>query len=281
LPMGARLRLKATKDISSFTPEMQRIFRAMKKYGLIMADNGSDMYITGTYDTRWNNDILNPAFAALTASDFEVIQLGYNPAPPTTAALSSLAVSPTSVIGGSTATGTITLTGPAPAAGALVALSSSTAAVTVPPSVTIGSGVTSMTFQVSTTPVASPTNATLSASYAGTTKTAGLAVAVAPTSTATLSTLTLNPTVVNGGTSSTATVTLSGPAPTGGAGVALSSSKPSTAATPASVTVPSGLSSVTFSVSTLAVSSNTSAVISATYGGKTVTATLTVRKRKR
>ena len=42
-------------------PEVQKIFRAMKKYGLIVADNGSDMYISGTFDTRWNNDVLNPA----------------------------------------------------------------------------------------------------------------------------------------------------------------------------------------------------------------------------
>jgi hypothetical protein len=78
LPMGARLRLKANTNISGFTPEVQKIFRAMKKYGLIMADNGSDMYISGTYDTRWDNGVLNPAFDAITASDFEVIQLGYN-----------------------------------------------------------------------------------------------------------------------------------------------------------------------------------------------------------
>src|SRR5215831_14782563 len=58
LPMGARLRLKAMKDISGFPPEVQKIFRAMKRYGLIVADNGEDMYITGTFDTRWNNDIL-------------------------------------------------------------------------------------------------------------------------------------------------------------------------------------------------------------------------------
>ena len=77
LPMGARLRLKAAKDISGFTPEMQRIFRAMKRYGLIVADNGSDMYVSGTFDTRWNNDVLNPAFRALTANDFDVISVGY------------------------------------------------------------------------------------------------------------------------------------------------------------------------------------------------------------
>jgi hypothetical protein len=76
-PMGARLRLKASRDISGFAPEVQKIFRAMKRYGLIVADNGSDMYISGTMDARWNNDVLNPAFAALTADDFEVVQLGW------------------------------------------------------------------------------------------------------------------------------------------------------------------------------------------------------------
>jgi len=81
LPMGARLRLKTGKDTSSYPPEVRRIFQAMKTYGLILADNGTDMYITGTHDTRWNNDVLNPAFASLRASDFEVIQLGWQPAP--------------------------------------------------------------------------------------------------------------------------------------------------------------------------------------------------------
>src|SRR4029079_11122924 len=84
--LGARLRLKASRDISGFTPEVQRIFRAMKRYGLIVADNGSDMYISGTMDARWNNDVLTPAVSALTADDFEVVQLGWRSAvlaPPT------------------------------------------------------------------------------------------------------------------------------------------------------------------------------------------------------
>ncbi|HEY1435415.1 MAG TPA: hypothetical protein VGG65_08575, partial [Thermoanaerobaculia bacterium] len=78
-PMGARLRLKASKDISGFTPEIQKIFRAMKTYGLVLADNGSDMYVSGTWDVRWDNDILNPAFGSLDASDFEVVELGWQP----------------------------------------------------------------------------------------------------------------------------------------------------------------------------------------------------------
>jgi hypothetical protein len=85
-PMGARLRLKASRDLTPFTPQVQKIFRAMQRYGLIVADNGSDMYIGGTMDARWNNDVLNPAFAALTADDFEVLQYGWGqgqpPSPP-------------------------------------------------------------------------------------------------------------------------------------------------------------------------------------------------------
>jgi hypothetical protein len=80
-PLGARFRLKASVNLSGYTAEVQRIFQAMKTYGLIVADNGSDMYIQGTYDTRWDNDVLNPAFASLTAADFDVIQLGWQPSP--------------------------------------------------------------------------------------------------------------------------------------------------------------------------------------------------------
>jgi hypothetical protein len=86
-PLGTRLRLKASKSLAGYTPDVQRIFRAMQRYGLIVADNGSDMYIQGTMDARWNNDVLNPAFRSLTADDFDVIQLGWGrggpPVPPT------------------------------------------------------------------------------------------------------------------------------------------------------------------------------------------------------
>ena len=84
LPMGARLRLKTNvngEDPANRTsdPHARKIFRAMQRYGLIVADNGSDLYISGTFDVRWNNDILNPAFSTLMASDFEVVQLGWKP----------------------------------------------------------------------------------------------------------------------------------------------------------------------------------------------------------
>jgi hypothetical protein len=78
-PMGTRLRLKASVDLSSYAPYVQTIFVAMKRYGLILADNGTDMMIQGTMDDRWDHDVLNPAFHSLTAGDFEVVQLGWQP----------------------------------------------------------------------------------------------------------------------------------------------------------------------------------------------------------
>ena len=63
-PLGTRLRLKAEKDLSGYPAPVRKIFEAMKTYGLIVADNGSDLYVTGTYDPRWDNDLLNPAFRA-------------------------------------------------------------------------------------------------------------------------------------------------------------------------------------------------------------------------
>jgi hypothetical protein len=78
-PMGARLRLKASKDLSSYPDPVRKIFRAMQVYGLIVADNGSDMYVSGTMDARWNNDVLNPAFHGLYADEFDVITLGWRP----------------------------------------------------------------------------------------------------------------------------------------------------------------------------------------------------------
>ncbi|HEY8550937.1 MAG TPA: hypothetical protein VIL35_13345 [Vicinamibacterales bacterium] len=81
LPMGARLRMKANVDLSRFPPYLRRIFQAMKTYGLIVADNGSDMYISGASDPRWEPymDEIVPAFRSLNASMFEVVQLGWTP----------------------------------------------------------------------------------------------------------------------------------------------------------------------------------------------------------
>jgi hypothetical protein len=74
-PMGMRLRLKASVDISSFSAANQVILNAMKQYGLIMADNGSSMYISGAPDERWDNDDLHN-LDGISAGDFEVVQMG-------------------------------------------------------------------------------------------------------------------------------------------------------------------------------------------------------------
>jgi hypothetical protein len=77
LPLGARLRLKATTDLSRYPPEAQRIFRAMQRYGLIIADNGSSIYVSGSMDPRWAGVAMNPAFHSLHADDFDVVALGF------------------------------------------------------------------------------------------------------------------------------------------------------------------------------------------------------------
>jgi len=75
LPMGARLRLKPGFDISSYSAENQVILKAMKTYGIILADIGSDMFISGAPDSRWNDtDLQN--LKKVKATDFEVVALG-------------------------------------------------------------------------------------------------------------------------------------------------------------------------------------------------------------
>jgi len=74
-PMGARLRLKAGFDISSFSPQNQVILTALKKYGMILADNGSAIYLSGAPDTRWNNSDLH-LLSSVTAADFDVVSTG-------------------------------------------------------------------------------------------------------------------------------------------------------------------------------------------------------------
>jgi hypothetical protein len=73
-PMGLRFRLKSIFDISGFSLRMQVILRTMKKYGLIIADNGSNWYFQGTHDDRWNDDEIN-SLKSLHGSDFEAVDI--------------------------------------------------------------------------------------------------------------------------------------------------------------------------------------------------------------
>ncbi len=189
--------------------------------------------------------------------------------------LTSVSLNPTSVLGGSASQGTVTLSAAAPSGGATVTLASSnTSVASVPASVTVGAGATSATFSVTTQSVSSSTSVNISGSYGGASRSASLTVtAPAPT----VSSLTLNPTSVTGPATSQATVTLSGAAPSGGSTVSLSSSNTSAATVPASVTVAAGSSSASFTVNTSAVSSTTSANITASMSGVSRSATLTVQ----
>jgi hypothetical protein len=71
-PMGLRLRLKASVDISGFGPQSRVILRALKRYGMILADNGSAYYVTGMPDPRWDDDDLHDLHE-VTGAMFEVV----------------------------------------------------------------------------------------------------------------------------------------------------------------------------------------------------------------
>lgn len=114
-PMGMRLRLKASFDISSYPPQSQIILTALKQYGMIMADNGSSMYISGDPDNRWNNDDLG-TLKQVPASAFEVVLMnpiytpsnlphGKNPA------IQSFTANPSTIAAGQTSTLSWTATG--------------------------------------------------------------------------------------------------------------------------------------------------------------------------
>jgi hypothetical protein len=74
-PMGLRVRLKASYDISRFPPSAQVILSALKKYGMILADNGSNWFISGAPDPRWNSEDL-ATIKRIKGSDLEVVRIG-------------------------------------------------------------------------------------------------------------------------------------------------------------------------------------------------------------
>ncbi|MEO8140275.1 MAG: hypothetical protein ABI742_11545 [Gemmatimonadota bacterium] len=74
-PMGMRVRLKASFDMGSYPPSAQVVLTALKTYGMILADNGSDWFLSGAPDTRWDDNELN-ALKQVRGSDFEVVQMG-------------------------------------------------------------------------------------------------------------------------------------------------------------------------------------------------------------
>ncbi|MFL6449385.1 MAG: hypothetical protein ACJ746_17135 [Bryobacteraceae bacterium] len=183
----------------------------------------------------------------------------------------SISLSPSSVIGGTTATGTVTLADPAPAEGVFLALSSDNANATVPGGVAVLAGNTSATFQVTTSGRSTKTSALISATYNGVSKGTTLTVLPAPV----LSSVTTDQTSVQGGSVSAGTITLSAAAPSGGAVVAVSTTGGS-AIVPNFVTVVAGSTTAGFPISTSSVTLAAANTITATYAGISQTASLTV-----
>jgi hypothetical protein len=73
--MGLRVRLKASFSISAFNPTVQAILQGLKQYGMFVADNGSDWFVTGEANTQWNDSEVNQ-LKQVPASAFEVVKLG-------------------------------------------------------------------------------------------------------------------------------------------------------------------------------------------------------------
>jgi hypothetical protein len=184
--------------------------------------------------------------------------------PVSVAGLAAATISPGSVFGGESATGTVILSSPSGEAGAVVALATSNpGSAAVPVSVTVPAFAISATFAVTTTPVAAVTPVTLTASYLGVNIPASLTVNPAPVS---LTGLSANPTTIAMNGKSTGAVTLSAPAPSGGVPVTLASSNSQVATVPATVTIPGGATSATFTIRAGNVKSG-SAMLKASYAG--------------
>jgi hypothetical protein len=79
-PMGLRVRLKASVDISKFPPQARVVLKALQVYGMILADNGSPWYVSGAPNSHWSNDDLH-ALSRLTGADFEVVDTSSLPEP--------------------------------------------------------------------------------------------------------------------------------------------------------------------------------------------------------
>jgi WD40 repeat protein len=184
--------------------------------------------------------------------------------------VTSVKLSSNGVIGGQSATATLTLIHPAPPGGQVVSLASSISSLLVPISVTVAQGHTSASFTIETIPVGSDQQALVSARIGGFSQSATIAVN-APV----IKSLTLKPSSVKGGSSSTATVTIGSAAPVGGLVFTLSSNNPA-ATVPQTVTIPAGKSTATFVIETEAVATKKQVVISAKVGSASAVATLTV-----
>jgi hypothetical protein len=185
----------------------------------------------------------------------------------TVSALQSVFLSAGVSIAGVPVQGTITLTAAAPAGGLTIALTSSSPLATVPATVVVTSGNTIQTFSVDIGASPAISAATITANFAGVARTAALTIGQLA--------LSIGPASVPGGLPVTGVISLPTPAPGAGALVALASNSPQ-AIVPASVMIPAGATSQTFTIATLDAPPTRLATITATYNGSSQAATVTV-----
>jgi hypothetical protein len=189
-------------------------------------------------------------------------------------ALSTVSLTRSTMIGGcQTATAKVTLTGSAPAAGALVRLAATTTGIVTPATVTVPAGATTASLNVTSRAVNSISNGTFTASYGGVSKTLSLR-----TRPIYVTTVVLTPSTVTGGSNINGVATIECSAPAGGMSATLSSTNPTIAAPLAtSITFTAGTKSRAFSLRTSKVSAPVTVTIRASAHGVTKSATLSVR----
>jgi RHS repeat-associated protein len=183
--------------------------------------------------------------------------------------IASFSLNPTTVAGGASSTGTVTLTAAAPAGGAPVLLTSDVSAATVPAQIAISAGQTEASFNVGTSAVSTLTTAHITASYNGTAS-AALSIVNGVAS------LSVNPSSVIGGAGATGSVVLMAAAPAGGTSVSLVSSTPSVATVPSAVTVLAGATTATFAITSSSVTTSVVATITASLATSSAATMLTV-----
>ncbi len=225
----------------------------------VPAGQTSTTFPVSTSAISGSTSVLNGGWiwiAASTGASSQAIPISIYPAQ-----LHFISASPGSVTGGGSATGTVGISGTAPAGGISVSLSSNSGLVTLPATVTIPAGSSTATFSISTATTSSAVTATLSAIYSTVTKTCSFNIGVSVL----LHSIVANPGTVVGGSTSTGTVGLTGPAPSGGVTVNLSSNSVS-AMVPSTVLIPAGSVTATFGITTAPVSSAVHATLTASLG---------------
>jgi uncharacterized protein (TIGR03437 family) len=251
---GAIVQLASSNDV----------VQAPSTVNLSFGDSSASFSVTTANVTSQQSATITATFANSTAS----VTLLVNPA-------LALTLSQAAVTGGNPVTGTVSLAA-APSTNATVNLKSSDPLFAATPlSVIVPAGRASASFTIPTTNVISSRTIVITASYGAASESAALTIN--PAGLPTLVSLTLSPAIVQGGNNSTGTVTLTGPAPSGGLLVDLLSGNPFVARVSPFVMVPAGQNSATFTIATTSVSSTQTVTITASAGGVSQSATLTVQ----